>query len=1007
MEVDDAVTTASSISTGVKLRAGAGTEETESNGGAPSKNSIDIQKKPVDNGDSAEVSDKLTASPKTKSGSVQPDTPIKLRLTSDEDLSDLETWQSVNALKRKRFQLRRSGSKECLLGFDEESFEAELVKDEAMMEMLDAPAESPRQKRFKRSPPSAKSSPKTPPTSNSKASKGSDQQKNSTEKSLPPHVVGDNEDGIEQASKKISSPKLETLPNQKSAKPVSDLYKKPFDYGWKRELVWRSNLETKADVYFIAPNGKKLRSRSDIIPYLEGELTIDHFSFAREPLNVGPELEIVRVSKPSGRGLSTTAPAAVAASPPLSIGKRVSKPKAPKGASPPPEGWTPTRALKVNNAHLQSSSNSSRHINTPSNTNTSTPHSGRHHSSGSSSKHSSSSRSKKNAGSAANVDSLKTQQEIKVQKSQNASLLPAQQQPNIPAVGTAQKPCTYDCPLANGKLPQLQCRKCLCLFHHECVGLNPGSTEGRDYVCEACNPPPATVNSPARVSSQKKLNSSSRGSKAESKLPQTITVVKGKKYVMVTKQNAVPSASQQANDIENDLRQIKEGIQHTHRKGTSNSNAAANNLGEVEHPNKQFVASIFANFSYAYDAMVCVLKYLKIHERSRAAAVCRLWHLAAKDTSLWQTVRMKNSKVCNWAGFAAALRRGETKHLDLRKMLLPSGRSDDMWQGFSEHIGTVCSIDCIDLCRCPASVVESLFASNRRLRILNAVAINDDALNLENLALMTELEELRLRTCGTSVIVGDLQPLRTLSRLTYLSLTGVRGLGAKNVEVLAELRNLSCLELGECGDFDVTFANSVLPHLTNLQRLRLENASETACCTVSILEAVAQLPLLAQLELVNFDIKPGFDDRLCQCVNIRKLLIIPTYISQSATTNHIVLNAVQQIANTLKVFTWGVTVELLRVTALYVDQCDDSTKKKKQHFDECIPVLKPVPGAPPADEDESIKQVGSPQAPSDVPQIEILPLEKVETILGENLPNTKFTIVKVPYIATGKQQLVE
>lgn len=166
-----------------------------------------------------------------------------------------------------------------------------------------------------------------------------------------PHIVGDADDNMI-----VETPKPPP-PLQKPSSPHDEFYRKPFDYGWKRELVWRANPETskdKADVYFITPSGKKLRTKADIMPYLEGDLTIEHFCFIREPLGVGPELELVRSAKPSSR--STTAATMAAASTPITMGKRVSKPKAPKGASPPPQGWTPTRALKVNNAALMSKS---------------------------------------------------------------------------------------------------------------------------------------------------------------------------------------------------------------------------------------------------------------------------------------------------------------------------------------------------------------------------------------------------------------------------------------------------------------------------------------------------------------------------------------------------------------------------------------------------------------------------------------------------------------------------
>lgn len=363
---------------------------------------------------------------------------------------------------------------------------------------------------------------------------------------------------------------------------------------------------------------------------------------------------------------------------------------------------------------------------------------------------------------------------------------------------------------------------------------------------------------------------------------------------------------------------------------------------------------------------------------------------------------MKNSKVSNWAGFTAALRRGETKHLDLRKLLVSSTKLEETWSDFCKYIGTVTSLEHIDMCRCSAQVVENLFVTNPNLTILSALAINDETVNLINIDNITMLQELRLRTLDKCTLEGDLSPLRSLKHLRHLTLSSVRQLGTKAIEVIGELNSLVSLELGECNDFDSRFTDNVLPKLSNLERLRLEIGQEQ-CRTLDILDSVAKLENLSQLEFVNFDIKPVFDDKLAQCTNIKKLLIIPTYISQSATTNNIVLNAVLKLRDTLQVFTWGVTVELLRVTALYVDQCEDSTRKERRHFDECIPVLKPVPGSPapePAEEEPST-------AANAVPQIEILPLDKVEEILRDNLITTKFTIVKVPYHATWKQQLVE
>ncbi|XP_065362708.1 uncharacterized protein LOC135956224 isoform X2 [Calliphora vicina] len=970
-------------------------------------------------------------------------TPMEEDTAAKDGLEELEEV----AIKRKRYEVRRSGSEECLLGFDELSGEAELVKaeeatEEPMAVVEEEPVESVEEpfKNVEEVANEATESPLNSPKSSKKASpltkiaspalhttrsasKSPKALKPKTpplevakpaQKSPKPHIVGDGEEtnGVATTPLKTSS----QTPGKKPLSPQDEFYKKPFEFGWKRELVWRANPEQskdKADVYFISPAGKKLRGRSEIIPLLEGDLTIEHFCFTREPLGAGPEVETVRSAKPSSRASVTAATLAAAPTPP-NIGKRVSKPKGPKGASPPPQGWTPSKALKVNNAALLSSTGSAGRVSAAHHTVPSTPPSSRKHD---------------NAVHATAAHSAKNTKAKKSAVAAKTEVIPADVKKTPPAADT-KEPCTVACAKAQGQIPQLQCTKCLCLHHHECVGLNQHNSEyrttsnsrGKEYICEACLPKSVEKSSPVSsmsvAAAKAPAHAVSNKRPAENKFPQTIAVVKGKKYVMVAKPLALPN--EHVNDIENDLKQINESIRKNRKQsnnsldGSSQAHNSHNSIA-VEQSNKLFATNFFANVSYAYDSLLCILKYLKIHERPRAAAVCKLWNLAAKDTSLWQTVRMKNSKVCSWTGFAGALRRGETKQLDLRKMLLPSGRSEDMWNDFCSNIGTVCSLETIDLCRCSARVVESLFQSNRNLKVINALAINDDTINLEHIALLQSLEELRLRTCEAGVLSGDLAPMASLSQLTHLSLTSIKGLGAKSVEVLGELTTLKSLELGECGDFDSTFAEAVLPKLINLQRLRLENSQVTNVCTLEILDAVARLVQLNQLELVNFDIKPGFDEKLSLCMNINKLLIIPTYISQSATTNQIVLSAVQQVSETLKVFTWCVTVELLRVTALYVDQCEESTKKEKHHFDECIPVLKPVPGATTGEEEDE-EATAKPKSPAvtedgsaatEVPQIEILPLDKVETILAENLPNTKFTIVKVPYHATCKQQLVE
>ncbi|RZF47473.1 hypothetical protein LSTR_LSTR007400 [Laodelphax striatellus] len=67
-------------------------------------------------------------------------------------------------------------------------------------------------------------------------------------------------------------------------------YKKPFDYGWRRELVFRATVQENqklGDVYYYTPNGFRLRSMVELAQVeLQKGLTLDNFSFFPEPTGV-------------------------------------------------------------------------------------------------------------------------------------------------------------------------------------------------------------------------------------------------------------------------------------------------------------------------------------------------------------------------------------------------------------------------------------------------------------------------------------------------------------------------------------------------------------------------------------------------------------------------------------------------------------------------------------------------------------------------------------------------
>uniref|UniRef100_A0A1Y1KBL8 MBD domain-containing protein n=1 Tax=Photinus pyralis TaxID=7054 RepID=A0A1Y1KBL8_PHOPY len=421
---------------------------------------------------------------------------------------------------------------------------------------------------------------------------------------------------------------------------------------------------------------------------------------------------------------------------------------------------------------------------------------------------------------------------------------------------------------------------------------------------------------------------------------------------------------------------------------------------ESETEDFKFMDSYLQNVAYGYNTLLYVFQYLKVQDLLRASCVCSMWRDIASHSMLWKTVRMKNSQIHNFGGLADALEKHGTVHLDLRKMLLPNTSGDDIWQEFTREIAKVSSLRKIELCRCPAFVVEQLPITNPKLQVINSVTIKCETMSLAPMVHVKELQELRLKSTAGFALTSDLTALSDLTYLKHLSLTSIKELNKLNIDVIADLRNLESLELGECTDFPKNFGSEILTRLTKLEKLRLEKGQGN-CYTFEILEAVKNMAHLYQLELVNFDIKPGFDLALGACPNIKKLLIIPTYISQSATTNHMVLGGVLRLQSTLSQFVWGVTLELLRVTELFVDQCEEDKEKKEKRpiaNGDSIPVLKPVPLA----REGMAAEILPAQEP---PQVEILPLPNLQKLLLSSLPTTRVKILKIPFHATWRQSI--
>ncbi|XP_041781471.1 uncharacterized protein LOC121598535 isoform X3 [Anopheles merus] len=661
-----------------------------------------------------------------------------------------------------------------------------------------------------------------------------------------------------------------------------DIYKVPFKYGWKRELVYRANMDgnskDKGEVYYITPNGKKLRTRNDIVSALHDDLTMDNFTFAKEPVGGTPDEETIRSAKSYSNVPKRSMPGAahsMAMDTSADLGKRVPKPKMPKGASPPP----PSSYAKTNSLSLTPLSKSF----------------------------------------ASNVE-------------------------NSPKIN----------PVSANAL---------------------GSTGGQRSRTQGATGSIKGNENSGITGKQAKL--AGKNNKFPDDSRKMGNIAGG------ASTNAKPANCANDRISDDDTSSPVAGGGHTR-----NCSTAAQN-GSGRDP-----SNFLSDVSAGYTCLMLSFNYLKVQELLRACSVCRMWNHLGNHPRFWETVRMKNSYISDWAGMIAKLRKNGTKHLDLRKVL-NVGSNDEMWQSFNDHIGQADQIEVIDLCRCSSTVVGNLLRSNPNLRVVNALAIKNDPIDFVNFEHGANLDELRLKSSAAISLEGDLHQLAALRNLKHLSLTSISKLGSTSIEALGSLVLLESLELGECTEMGSNLAN-VLSNLTALKRLRLEKGQENFDM-FTILNGIARVKSLTQLELINCDVKMGFDRHISNCTNVKKLLLIPTYVSQSAATNRMVLKGIIKLHQTLETVVWAITVELLRVTELYIDA---NVEDAENQMGGSIPILKPVPGS-----DDPPSAIGS---QLDLPEeVEIVPLKRVQSILKRKVPNTKFQILKIPFNNTWKQTMCD
>ncbi|KAL4122588.1 hypothetical protein QTP88_014889 [Uroleucon formosanum] len=429
------------------------------------------------------------------------------------------------------------------------------------------------------------------------------------------------------------------------------------------------------------------------------------------------------------------------------------------------------------------------------------------------------------------------------------------------------------------------------------------------------------------------------------------------------------------------------------------------------------------SFNYMVKALRYVFKHLKTHELLSASRVCTAWHIIAMNKYLWQNVRLKNSMVYDWERFVDSIDQQRTDTLDTRRMLIPVKieEFESFWLRFAIAMKRAQKLKFIELYRCPTHVVEDIIYSLPQIEVLNATSIKNPNvtkeaknlsdlmfLNLSYLGQMTKLTELRLKGL-TGIKLTSIPSFENLVNLNKFSLTSIKAFPKDICQSLKTLTdNIEFFEIGDCDCLSKELAVA-LKKFVHLKSLRLEN-----CCgrwenfAQDVFTVIRGLEKLNVLELINIEFSSCVEEELEKCHGIKALLIIPAYVSQSATTNCHLIDCLKKLSKTLTHVVWGLTHELLRVTDLFITQYQqnqigyDIEISVPKEATNNIPILRtrrprPRPGDEAASEKDKDK--------SD--NVDILSVPALEKLLDTMMPDAKTKVIKVPFSGTVRVYLSE
>jgi hypothetical protein len=167
-----------------------------------------------------------------------------------------------------------------------------------------------------------------------------------------------------------------------------------------------------------------------------------------------------------------------------------------------------------------------------------------------------------------------------------------------------------------------------------------------------------------------------------------------------------------------------------------------------------------ASFCAGYSALKLIFTYLNVEDLIVARNVCKVWKELANEPILWTKLRIANSQLTDV--LANNLCKHKTEHLIVIK------EDNDDWEGFIKAVPKIKTLRILELCPCPAVVLEETVKKCPQIEILKAPSIKSERLNVEDIKSLTNSTNLQLRAVTKMTLENDLTCLSELVKLTHL-----------------------------------------------------------------------------------------------------------------------------------------------------------------------------------------------------------------------------------------------